>query len=86
MGTLQEIAETPQAALDRAVAIATRVAACGPLGIKTSLVSAHLAIDPAEGAAFSKLGVQYGALYSTHDFAEGQKAEAEGRPPVFHGN
>lgn len=86
MGTLQEVAETPQAALDRAVAIANKVAACGPLGIKTSLVSAHLAVDPAEGAAFSKLGVQYRSLYSTHDFVEGLAAQAAGRPPVFHGN
>jgi enoyl-CoA hydratase len=86
MGILQEIAETPQGALDRAVAIANKVAACAPLGIQTTLVSAHLAIDSGEGQAFSKLGAQYGALYRTRDFIEGLTAQAEGRPPIFHGN
>ena len=65
---------------------AGQVAACGPLGIQTTLVSAHLAIDAAEEAAFSKLGAQYGALYRTHDFVERLTAQAEGRAPVFRGN
>lgn len=86
MGMVQEIADTPQATLDRAVQIANKVAACGPLGIKTSLASAHLVIDPAEAMALSKLDAQYGALYHTQDFLEGRAAEAEGRPPVYHGN
>lgn len=86
MGVLQEIAETPQAALDRAAAIAARVAACAPLGVQTTLVSAHLAIDAGEAQAFAALGAQYGALYRTKDFIEGVTAQAEGRPPVFRGN
>jgi enoyl-CoA hydratase len=86
MGTVQEVADTPQATLDRAVAIANKVAACGPLGIKTSLASAHLAIDSVEVEALSRLDAQYGALYHTHDFIEGRNAEAEGRAPVYHGN
>ncbi|MDR6289286.1 enoyl-CoA hydratase/carnithine racemase [Inquilinus ginsengisoli] len=86
IGTLQEIAATPEAALARAVEIAGRIAACGPLGVQTTLVSAHLAIDAGEAAAFSQLGAQYGALYRTRDFIEGVTAQAEGRPPVFHGD
>lgn len=86
MGVLQEIAETPQDALDRALAIAAKVAACAPLGIQTTLASAHLAIDAAESQAFSKLSGQYGALYRTRDFLEGLAAQAEGRPPIFNGN
>jgi enoyl-CoA hydratase len=85
IGTVQEIADTPQAALDRAVAIATKVAACGPLGIKTTLASAHLAIDAVEAEALSRLGAQFGALFHTHDFQEGRDAEAEGRRPVYEG-
>jgi enoyl-CoA hydratase len=69
-----------------AVAIANKVAACAPLGIQTTLDSAHLAIDAGEDRAFSKLGAQYGALYRTKDFVEGLTAQAEGRPPFFHGN
>jgi len=86
MGTLQEIAATPQAALDRAIAIANKIAACGPLGIQTTLISAHLAIDATEAASFSQLGVQYRGLYGSRDFIEGVSAQAQGRAPVFHGN
>lgn len=86
MGTVQEIADTPQAVLDRAVEIANKIADCGPLGIKTSLASAHLAIDPAEEGALTQLVEQYKVLYHTKDFIEGRAAEAEGRKPVYHGN
>lgn len=86
MGLLQEIAKTPQDALARAVELADKVAACAPLGVQTTLASAHLAIDTGEAQAFSKLGAQYSALYRTKDFVEGVTAQAEGRPAVFHGN
>ncbi len=86
MGTVQEIAETPEGALNRAIEIANKVAACGPLGVKTSLASAHLAIDAAEEEALSKLDEQFGALFHTNDFIEGRRAEAEGRKPVYHGD
>src|SRR3984885_12917537 len=85
MGLVQQIAPTPETALQAGVDIATKIAACGPLGIKTKLLSAHLAIGSSEAAALSKLDVQYGALYRTEDFKEGRKAEAEGRKPVYQG-
>jgi enoyl-CoA hydratase len=85
MGTVQEVADTPQSALDKAIEIANKVAACAPLGIETALASAHLAIDNPEANALSKLDSQYGALYHTQDFLEGRKAESEGRPPVYQG-
>jgi enoyl-CoA hydratase len=71
IGTIQEISATPQAAPDRAVAIANKIAACGPLGIKTALASAHLAIDPVEAEALSRLDAQFGALFHTRDFCQG---------------
>jgi enoyl-CoA hydratase len=61
------------------------IADCGPLGLKTSLASAHLAIDHTEEEASSKLDAQFGALFHTQDFLEGRKAEAEGRKPVYQG-
>jgi enoyl-CoA hydratase/carnithine racemase len=85
MGVVQEIAPTAEQALAAGIAIATKVAACGPLGIKTTIASAHLAIDTSQPEALSKLGAQYGALYGTEDFIEGRRAEAEGRPPVYRG-
>jgi enoyl-CoA hydratase/carnithine racemase len=85
MGVTQQIAATPQAALDAGVALARKIAACGPLGIRATLASAHQMVDPVEADALSKLGAQYAALYRTEDFVEGRKAEAEGRPPKYQG-
>jgi len=85
MGLVQEIAPTRDKALEAGINIATKIAACGPLGIKTTLASAHLAIASSQAEALSKLNAQYGALYSTEDFKEGRKAEAEGRLPVYQG-
>jgi len=85
MGVTQQIAPTAAAALDAGVALANKVAACGPLSIKTTLASAHSYVDPVEADALSKLGAQYAALYRTEDFVEGRKAEAEGRPPKYQG-
>jgi enoyl-CoA hydratase len=85
MGLVQELAPTREKALEVGIDIAAKIAACGPLGIKTTLASAHLAIDSSQAEALSKLNAQYGALYGTEDFKEGRKAEAEGRPPIYQG-
>jgi enoyl-CoA hydratase/carnithine racemase len=85
MGVIQQVAPDADQALQVGIALATKVALCGPLGIKTTLVSAHLAIDAGEDAAYAKLDEQYGALYRTEDFLEGRKAEAERRSPVYRG-
>src|SRR6266481_5687645 len=85
IGVIQEIAPTRDKALEAGINIASKIAACGPLGIKTTLASAHLAIDSSQAEAMSKLNAQYGALYRTEDFQEGRKAEAEGRSPTYTG-
>jgi enoyl-CoA hydratase/carnithine racemase len=85
MGTIQEVLPTADAALQRAVELAGKIANCGPLGIKTSLASAHLAVDPVEAAALAQLDAQFGALFHTRDFQEGRDAEAEGRRPIYEG-
>lgn len=84
MGTVQEIPD-PQPALDKAIELANKIAANGPLGIKASLVTAHRVIDPVQADALSGLDTQRAALYKSEDFQEGRKAEAEGRPPVYQG-
>jgi enoyl-CoA hydratase len=85
MGVIQEIAPSPAKALETGIALARQIAACGPLGIKTTLQSAHTSIDESEAAAFARLNEQFGALFRTGDFTEGRNAEAQGRPPVYHG-
>jgi enoyl-CoA hydratase/carnithine racemase len=86
MGTVQEVASSPSSALDKAIEIASKIAASGPLGVKASLASAHLAINATQVDALSALDSQRAALYRSQDFQEGRKAEAEGRRPVYHGN
>jgi enoyl-CoA hydratase/carnithine racemase len=85
IGIVQEIAPTREKALELGIEIASKIAACGPLGIKTTLASAHFAVDPPQAEALSKLNAQYQALYRTEDFKEGRRAEAEGRPAVYQG-
>ena len=85
MGVTQLVAPTPAAAFEAGVAMAHKVAACAPLGVKATLASAHNYVDPVEADPLSKLGAQYRALYATEDFVEGRRAEAEGRPPKYKG-
>jgi enoyl-CoA hydratase len=84
MGMVQEVPPDRDAALAKAVEIASKIAACGPLGIKTSLASSHMALDDSE-TALGNLDDQYRALYATWDFREGRDAEVEKRPPVYEG-
>ena len=85
MGEVQKVAADAKGALEAGIRIANEIADCGPLGIKTTLASAHLAIDATEEDALSKLDAQFGTLFHTQDFLEGRKAEAEGRKPVYQG-
>jgi enoyl-CoA hydratase len=86
MGIVQEVAPNKEAALKTGIALANRIAACGPLGIKATLKVAHMAInDSADTAAFAQLEAEYVALFKSQDFIEGRKAEAENRPPIFQG-
>jgi len=85
MGITQAIAATPEAALEVGIAMAHKIAACGPLSIKATLASARHVVDPMEADALSKLDAAYSALYRTEDFIEGRRAEAEGRPPKYQG-
>ena len=58
MGVVQRIAPTADAALEAGVEMATKIAACGPLGIKATLASAHLAIDASETEALFETGMR----------------------------
>src|SRR5260370_36158337 len=85
MGVLQEISPTRDNALETGIKMTEKIAACGPLGIKTTLASAHLAIESTQAEALSKLTSQYRGLYRTDAFKEGRTAEAESRRPIYQG-
>jgi hypothetical protein len=81
MGAVQEVADTPQSALDKAIEIANKVAACAPLGIETALASAHLAINNLEANALSKLDSQYGALTTPKTFWRAERPKQKAGHP-----
>jgi enoyl-CoA hydratase len=85
MGLVQSIAATVDDTMRSAMAIATKIAACAPLGVRTTLESAHLAIVPSETPALSQIDTQFGRLFHTRDFKEGRQADEQGRKPDFRG-
>jgi enoyl-CoA hydratase len=85
MGEVQQVAADAKEALEAGIQIANKIADCAPLGIQTTLASAHLAIDQTEEEALTRLDAQFAALFHTQDFLKGRKAEAEGRKPVYQG-
>jgi enoyl-CoA hydratase len=85
MGLVQAVAANVDDAMRSAIAIATKIAACAPLGVQTTLESAHLAIVPSETPALSQIDAQFGRLFHTRDFKEGKQADEQGRKPDFKG-
>jgi enoyl-CoA hydratase/carnithine racemase len=86
MRLFQDIAPSAEEALSLGIALARKIAACGPLSIKTTLASAHLVIDDNESRALSSLFAQRRFLYGTKDFQEGLAARSQNRAPTFHGD
>jgi enoyl-CoA hydratase/carnithine racemase len=84
LGLVQDVT-APGQQLDRAVAIATKIAANAPLGVRSTLASAHQAIA-GEDAAFAALLTEFPKIIQSNDAKEFQKALREGRRPDFHGN
>jgi enoyl-CoA hydratase len=84
MGLVQEVTE-PGNQLDVAVAVAIKIAAAAPLGVKATLASARQALAADETSALAALQPAFRRLQQTEDFNEFQRALREGRPPVFRG-
>ena len=79
MGVVQRIAPTADAALEAGVETATKIAACGPLGIKATWLPRIWRSIRRRPKPCRNWNAQYRALYGSEDFKEGRKAEAEGR-------
>jgi len=84
LGLVSEVIE-PAALLDRAFALAQRIAANAPLAVqaikKLSRQTAHL--SDADAQLLTEL--HWGVLRDTHDRIEGRAAFAERRPPAYAG-
>lgn len=85
IGLVQEVVE-PGKQLERAIEIAEYISEkAGPLGVKTTLESAHRARIEGEQAAFDRLEPDMSALLRTEDGHEGMASFVERRAARFTG-
>jgi enoyl-CoA hydratase/carnithine racemase len=84
IGLVQEVT-TPAALRERAIAIAERIAAQAPLGVRATLANAQLARRDGEAAAVKALRAEVMALMATEDAREGIQSFLERRPGRFVG-
>ncbi|HSP37628.1 MAG TPA: crotonase/enoyl-CoA hydratase family protein [Frankiaceae bacterium] len=86
IGLVQEVAADAAAALDRAKQIAHGIAErSAPLGVQTTLLSAHRARTEGDAAAAVRLNPDVARLFATADGAEGMRSFVERRDAVFTG-
>ena len=84
LGLVQEVVE-PGKQLERAVEIATKIAAQAPLGVQATLRSAWTSVLEGEQAAATKLNEDMRMVFESSDFAEGVASFRERRPARFSG-
>ena len=84
MGLVQELT-APGEQLDRAIALAQRIAAAAPLGVRALLASAHRSLADGEKLALATLQPEFGRLFGTADRQEYVRSLQEHRAPVFNG-
>jgi enoyl-CoA hydratase/carnithine racemase len=84
MGLVHDVTE-PGNQLGVAVALANKIAAAAPLGVRATLASAHQAVAADEATALAAVQPTFTRLQQTEDFKEFQRSVREGRPPVFRG-
>jgi enoyl-CoA hydratase/carnithine racemase len=84
MGLIQEVTE-PGQQLERAVAIAERIAAQAPLGVQATLRSARLSIMEGEARAAARVRDDMPGILASDDFREGLASFRERRAARFLG-
>jgi enoyl-CoA hydratase/carnithine racemase len=83
LGLVQAVT-APGRQLDRALEIATKIAAAAPLGVRATLASAHQAIG-GEDAALLAVAPAFAKILQSEDAKESARAQAEHRSPLYRG-
>ena len=82
LGLVQEITP-PGKQLDRAIELATKIAAAAPLGVRATLASSRQALAAEEATALAALQVDFGRILQSEDAKEFLRALQEKRSPVY---
>jgi 1,4-dihydroxy-2-naphthoyl-CoA synthase len=83
IGLVQEVVPAGQQ-VDRAIELASRIAAQAPLGVRATLASSRASLDDPSGA-LSRLAADLQPLLTSADAAEGVQSFIERRKAVFAG-
>jgi acyl-CoA synthetase (AMP-forming)/AMP-acid ligase II/enoyl-CoA hydratase/carnithine racemase len=84
IGLVQEVVE-PAHLLERAIALAERIAAQAPLGVRATIESARTAQREGPGAAAAALQATVRSLMESEDAKEGMRSFVERRAATFEG-
>jgi enoyl-CoA hydratase len=84
LGLVNRLVE-PGGALDAAIALAHQVLRCAPLACEASKQVISAALDWSDAEAFQRQAEIAGKLFTSADAAEGARAFAEKRDPVWRG-
>lgn len=81
-GLVQEVA-APEQVLERALAVAERIARQSPVGVRATLASSRMAREQGDAAAFASMMASMQACVASDDAVEGLNAFLERREPNF---
>ncbi|MGY4433577.1 enoyl-CoA hydratase [Bradyrhizobium sp. F1.13.1] len=84
MGLVQYVTP-PGKQLDRAIAVARKISAAAPLGIRATIASAHRALSEGQEAAYAALFPELARLAQSDDHQEYFRALGDKRAPAFRG-